>query len=73
MCFYTSIFSIAMIKHMIRATWFVVLHPGRLGQSTEAGIPAQAMEECCLLAYSHGLLSLLPNSTQNHQSKSGTT
>ena len=36
------------------------------GRSLEAGADAEAMEECCLLIASHGLLTLLSYRTQNH-------
>jgi hypothetical protein len=41
-------------------------HPGITGQAHKAGTEAEAMEGCCLLACSHGLLSLLLHPTQDH-------
>lgn len=52
---------------MAKAAWFVAHRPGWLGRSVEAGMHAQAVEEGCLLAGSHGALSLHPNRTQNRQ------
>lgn len=43
------------------------------GRSLEAGIDAEAVEGCCLLACSHCLLSLLSYGTQDHHPEVGTT
>ena len=45
----------------------------RLGRNLEAGADAEVIEGCCLLACSHGLLSLLSYRTQDHQPIDGTT
>ena len=39
----------------------------------EAGADAEAMKECCLLACSPDLLSLLSYRTQDHRCRDGTT
>jgi hypothetical protein len=54
-------------------------HWRKLGQELEqsrdleAGADTEAMEKCSLLACTHGLPSLLPYKTQDHQPRDGTT
>lgn len=42
-------------------------------RNLEAGANSGAREESCLLCMPHGFLSVISYSTQNHQSRSGTT
>ena len=46
-------------------------HGGSQGRNLEAGTEAGALEEHCLLACSHGLLSLLSCSAQDHPLRGG--
>lgn len=60
-------------KWFILGLWASVHHWGKLRQERMAGAKAEATEEHCLLACSHGFLRLLSNVTQDHQPTDGAT
>jgi hypothetical protein len=67
-------------KGLLSSHFLIVIHHQKevrqelkQGRNLEAEADAEAMEGCCLLTCSHGLLSLLSYKTQDHQPRDGTT